>query len=99
MGTRFSSPFVPARRWSWVLERAAPWLPVGAIGAYIVAVTWGWHAPDSHGLPFGPLWLVGSLLVVAVWRWRTGSLRPTVTLAILALAGIVLTDVTTISSQ
>jgi hypothetical protein len=76
------------------LRRQASWLAPIALAIYIPYATYDWRLPDKNGQSFAPIWM--ALVVVAalvMWR-RVGHLTPIALTAIMAVAGMVLTDIT-----
>ncbi len=85
---------------AWLLPAGlAAWLlPIG-LAAYILYSTRDWHVPTGDGVPFGPTWAVIAAVGLAGWLWRVGRPSAVAVMAISAVVGMVLTDVTSFWSQ
>lgn len=84
---------------SLTVGRAAVWLlPVG-LGVYILYATREWHVPAEGGIAFGPLWAAVVVVGLAGWWWRVGRPSAVALMAIGAVGGMILTDVTSFWSQ
>jgi hypothetical protein len=86
-------------QWRTALVRAGEWaLPV-VLGAYVLNATVDWEVPQPGGIRFGPLWLAVSILACIGWLVSGRRLMPVTALAFGSVAGMVLTDITSIVSQ
>jgi hypothetical protein len=84
---------------SLTIRRAAVWLlPVG-LGVYILYATRDWHVPAEGGIAFGPLWAAIVVIGLVGWWWRAGRPSAVALMAIGAVVGMILTDVTSFWSQ
>lgn len=81
------------------LEGRRGWLLVATLAAYIAYATIDWEVPAPGGIRFGPLWAACTLLATAIVARRRRQLRPTMVLAVSAVAGMILSDVTLFWSQ
>jgi hypothetical protein len=81
------------------VRRAAAWLMPAGLAVYILYATRDWHVPTGDGVPFGPTWAILAVAGLACWWWRVGQPSTVAVMAASAVAGMVLTDVTTFWSQ
>jgi hypothetical protein len=84
---------------STAIRRAAAWLLPAALGAYILYATRDWHVPAEGGVAFGPMWAILAAAGLGGWWWRVGRPSTVAVMAVSAVAGMVLTDVTSFWSQ
>ena len=75
------------------------WLLPIAIGAYVVGTTWTWEFPDWRGIPFPPIYLGLVVTFLVAWRRRVGAIGPIAAAAIVAVAAMAMTDVTSVFTQ
>src|SRR6266545_4838567 len=84
---------------SSTVRGAAAWLLPAGLAAYILYATRDWHVPAEGGVAFGPLWAVLVVVGLAGWWWRVGRPSAVAVMAISAVVGMLLTDVTSFWSQ
>ena len=75
------------------------WLvPIG-LALYIPVATWDWNFPNEDGIPFNWVWLALASTAVGALRLRRGTLDPIATAAIIAVSGMIITDIAVLGSQ
>jgi hypothetical protein len=74
------------------------WLPI-VLGLYIPAVTITWNFPDSEGVPYPPVFGLTLAALLLAWTVLRGRPGPIVTGALVALTGMVLTDIAMLGTQ
>ena len=84
---------------STTARRAAAWLLAAGLCAYIVIATRDWHLPTEGGVSFPPTWALVVAVGLLIWWWRAGRPTPVTVMAVAAVTGMLLTDVTSFWSQ